>query len=86
MDKFFQLTMKSKHTNAQYMTCLLDRRHTTMVWRLSSNQEVVGSIPTRVRLWYFFTADQTCTEHSLFIYVEIRQQNIYIQYNQIHPT
>ena len=24
-----------------------------MVWRLSSNQEVVGSIPTRVRLSYF---------------------------------
>ena len=36
-----------------------------------SNQEVVSSIPTPARLWYFFTAAQTCTEHSVFIYVGI---------------
>ena len=38
-----------------------------VVWRLSSNQEVLGSIPTRVRLWYSFTVAQICTEHSVFI-------------------
>ena len=45
--------------------------------RPSSNQEVVGSIPTWVRLWFFFfTATQTCTEHSVFIYVGISRNII----------
>ena len=43
-----------------------------VVWRLSSNQEIVDSIPTWAHLHYFFTAAQTCTKHSVFIYDGIR--------------
>ena len=51
-------------------------RRTQVVWRLSSNQEVIGLIPTRVHLWYFFTVAQTCTEHSCVCWDKAKLFNI----------